>query len=204
MGRTTSPQRPDYRAQCSEFARSKGGFGKSSRMSPLARTVGRLRTQERSPGGLLPNYPVIRSARTCSTTSRNTIVRGACFSRFKNGCFPKPAKPEPKAGEDKTHPRPCGQFWMIRRYTSAQFVPANAGAKAKNPVGSTLFSTPMVALPRHPGHKILRTSCREPARKRLWFYAAIGRSRACSSSRRNSGCGARHMVRYASRKGSRF
>src|SRR5712664_2100470 len=56
---------------------------------------------------------------------------------------------------------------MIRRFTSAQFVPANAGAKAKNPVGSTLFSTPMVALLRHSGHKILRTCCRESARKRL-------------------------------------
>src|SRR5882762_6449298 len=56
---------------------------------------------------------------------------------------------------------------MIRRFTSAQFVPANAGAKAKNPVGSTLFSTPMVALLRHPRHKILRTCCRESARKRL-------------------------------------
>src|SRR5690348_9034221 len=56
---------------------------------------------------------------------------------------------------------------MIRRFTSAQFVPANAGAKAKNPVGSTLFSTPMVALLRHSGHKILRTFCRESARKRL-------------------------------------
>jgi hypothetical protein len=33
-------------------------------------------------------------------------------------------------------------------------------------------------------------------------YAAIGRSPACSSSRRNSCCGARHMVRYMSRKGS--
>jgi ABC-type transport system substrate-binding protein len=56
---------------------------------------------------------------------------------------------------------------MIRRFTSAQFVPANAGAKAKNPVGSALFSTPMVALLRHPGHKILRTCCHESARKRL-------------------------------------
>jgi D-aspartate ligase len=56
---------------------------------------------------------------------------------------------------------------MIRRFTSAQFVPANAGAKAKNPVGSTLFSKRMVALLRHPGHKILRTSCHESARKRL-------------------------------------
>jgi len=74
-------------------------------------------------------------------------------------------------GRDKTLPRPCGQFWMIRRSTSAQFVPANAGAKAKNPVGSTLFSTPMVALLRHPGHKILRTCCRESARKRLRFFA---------------------------------
>jgi hypothetical protein len=56
---------------------------------------------------------------------------------------------------------------MIRRFTSAQFVPANAGAKDKNPVGSTLFSTPMVALLRDSGHKILRTCCRESARKRL-------------------------------------
>src|SRR5258708_3448997 len=76
-------------------------------------------------------------------------------------------------GEDKTLPRPCGQFWMIRRFTSAQFVPANAGAKAKNPVGSTLFSTPMVALLRHPGHKILRTSCHESARKRLKAGAVL-------------------------------
>jgi hypothetical protein len=91
-------------------------------------------------------------------------------------------------GRDKTLPRPCGQFWMIRRSTSAQFVPANAGAKAKNPVGSTLFSTPMVALIRHPGHKILRTCCRESARKRLmeilksssrscpaWYFVDIDR-----------------------------
>jgi hypothetical protein len=35
-------------------------------------------------------------------------------------------------------------------------------------------------------------------------YAAIGRSRACSSSRRNSGRGARHIVRYVSRKGSQI
>ena len=63
---------------------------------------------------------------------------------------------------------------MIRRFTSAQFVPANAGAKAKNPVGSTLFSTPMVALLRHPGHKILRTCCRESARKRLKVAHEIG------------------------------
>lgn len=35
-------------------------------------------------------------------------------------------------------------------------------------------------------------------------YAAIGRSRACSSGCRNSGWGARHMVRYVSRKGSQI
>src|ERR1700719_3719138 len=57
--------------------------------------------------------------------------------------------PNQTGGEDKTLPRPCGQFWMIRRCTSAQFVPANAGAKAKNPVGSTLFSTPMAQPVRH-------------------------------------------------------
>src|ERR1700757_3199403 len=34
--------------------------------------------------------------------------------------------------------------------------------------------------------------------------AAFGSSRTSSSSRRNSGCGARHMVRYVSRKGSQL
>ena len=62
---------------------------------------------------------------------------------------------------------------MIRRFTSAQFVPANAGAKAKNPVGSTLFSTPIIAFLRHSGHQILRTCCRESARKRLKKEAII-------------------------------
>jgi hypothetical protein len=40
-------------------------------------------------------------------------------------------------------------------------------------VGSTLFSMPMVALLRHPGHKILRACCRESARKRLNPYVSI-------------------------------
>src|SRR5438445_7488439 len=70
---------------------------------------------------------------------------------------------------------------MIRRFTSAQFVPANAGAKAKNPVGSTLFSTPMVALLRHPGHQILRTCCRESAHKRLKGDADVAFIRLPSS-----------------------
>src|SRR5437870_12479738 len=69
---------------------------------------------------------------------------------------------------------------MIRQFTSAQFVPANAGTKAKNPVGSTLFSTPMVALLRHPGHKILRTSCHESARKRLTSPRFVGSPPACA------------------------
>jgi hypothetical protein len=62
---------------------------------------------------------------------------------------------------------------MIRRFTSAQFVPASAGAKAKNLVGSTLFSTPMIALLRHSGHKILRTCCRESARKRVIAHITL-------------------------------
>ena len=65
---------------------------------------------------------------------------------------------------------------MIRRFTSAQIVPANAGAKAKNPVSSTLFSTPMVALLRHADHKILRTCCHESVRKRLKEAGAEGLS----------------------------
>ena len=34
--------------------------------------------------------------------------------------LPKPAEPEPKGS---TYPRLCGQIWMIRRFTSAQFFP---------------------------------------------------------------------------------
>src|SRR6266478_4968113 len=82
---------------------------------------------------------------------------------------------------------------MIRRFTSAQFVPANAGAKAKNPVGSTLFSTPMVALLRHPGHQILRTCCRESAHKRLTRHPipSIGRKGFRGKA---AGCGLRGIV----------
>src|ERR1700726_1035355 len=62
-----------------------------------------------------------------------------------------------------------GQSRHVIGYMKDFLVPANAGAKAKNPVGSTLFSTPMFALFRPPGHKILRTCCHESARKRLCF-----------------------------------
>jgi predicted ATPase len=42
VDRTTSPQRPDYRAQCSEFARSKRGFGVRTAQSSVeqARAIG--------------------------------------------------------------------------------------------------------------------------------------------------------------------
>jgi len=50
----------------------------------------------------------------------------------------------------KTHPRPCGQFWMIRRFTSAQFVPANAGSHL-TPAGGSRIRT------------------LSPARDRPWF-----------------------------------
>ena len=57
------------------------------------------------------------------------IAAGIYFVMHSQGEYraaavdPKPAKPEPNRGEDKTLPRPCGQFWMIRRSTSAQLFP---------------------------------------------------------------------------------
>jgi hypothetical protein len=62
-------------------------------------------------------------------------------------------------------PRPYGRFWMIRRYTSARFVPADAGAKDKNPMGSMLFSASIIASSLPECHQILRTSCQESVRK---------------------------------------
>ena len=59
---------------------------------------------------------------------------------------------------------------MIRRFTSAQFVPANAGAKAKNPEGSTLFSTPMASRPVPP--KPAKPEPNRPAKTRLFLGRA--------------------------------
>src|SRR5205823_9297780 len=56
---------------------------------------------------------------------------------------------------------------MIRRFTSAQFVPANAGSKDKNPMGSTLLSTPIIALTNLDRHQILRNFCHDSVRKGL-------------------------------------
>jgi len=70
-----------------------------------------------------------------------------------------------------TAPRPYGQFWMIRRSTSARFVPADAGAKDKNPMGSMLFSAPIIASSVPDCHQILRKSCQESVRKGLRFFA---------------------------------
>src|SRR5271163_3936509 len=55
---------------------------------------------------------------------------------------PKPAEPEPKrksAAEGTRLPRLFGRFWMIRRFTSAQIVPAIAGAGSTNPMGSSHY-----------------------------------------------------------------
>ena len=56
---------------------------------------------------------------------------------------------------------------MIRRFTSAQFVPADAGSKDKNPMGSTLLSTPIIAPTNLDRHEILRNFCHESVRKGL-------------------------------------
>jgi CBS domain-containing protein len=66
---------------------------------------------------------------------------------------------------DAEPPRPYGRFWVIRRYTSARFVPADAGAKDKNPMGSMLFSASIIASSLPDCHQILRTSCQESVRK---------------------------------------
>jgi len=56
---------------------------------------------------------------------------------------------------------------MIRRFTFARFVPADAGAKDKNPMGSMLFSAPIIALSVPDCHQILGKSCQGSVRKRL-------------------------------------
>ena len=56
---------------------------------------------------------------------------------------------------------------MIRRFTSAQFVPADAGSKDKNPMGSAVLSTPIIAPTNLDRHQILRNFCHESVRKGL-------------------------------------
>jgi hypothetical protein len=56
---------------------------------------------------------------------------------------------------------------MIRRFTSAQFVHADAGSKDKNPMGSTLLSTPIIAPTNLDRHQILRNFCHDSVRKGL-------------------------------------
>src|SRR5262249_26575668 len=63
---------------------------------------------------------------------------------------------------------------MIRRFTSAQFVPADAGANDKNPMGSTLLSTLIIAPTKLDRHEILRNFCQESARKGLMLRRAGG------------------------------
>ena len=45
---------------------------------------------------------------------------------------------------NNNHPQLSGQFWMIRRFTSAQNFPANAGANGKNPLGSSHYGRTIV------------------------------------------------------------
>src|SRR5213592_1941749 len=56
---------------------------------------------------------------------------------------------------------------MIRRFTSAQFIPADAGSKDKNPMGTTLLSTPIIAPTNLDRHQILRNFCHESVHKGL-------------------------------------
>src|SRR5438270_13786264 len=67
----------------------------------------------------------------------------------------------------RANPSASGQIWMIRRFTSAQFVPADAGSKDKNPMGSALLSTPIIAPTNLDRHQSLRNFCHESVRKRL-------------------------------------
>ena len=63
---------------------------------------------------------------------------------------PKPAEPEPKRRQrlSNNHPRLSGQFWMIRRFTSARIVPANAVGKGKNSLGSRPLLCQEIFLPQ--------------------------------------------------------
>src|SRR5438270_10542668 len=71
----------------------------------------------------------------------------------------------------RANPSASGQIWMIRRFTSAQFVPADAGSKAKNPMGSALLSTPIIAPTNLDRHQILCNFCHESVRKGLTGHA---------------------------------
>ena len=67
---------------------------------------------------------------------------------------------------------------MIRRFTSAQFVPADAGSKDKNPMGSVLLSTPIIAPTNLDRHQILRNFCHELVCKGLRTPAQLDEFRA--------------------------
>jgi TolB-like protein len=65
----------------------------------------------------------------------------ASSRRFEEA-IPKPGRAGTKQVNSGTlNPRPYGQFWMIRRSTSAQIFPRTAGAEEKNPVGSAISAS---------------------------------------------------------------
>ena len=128
-------------------------FPLAPRHAPIRAVLAKLEPPAPQPEPLPPRNPAGGRASVEGVGDENASADRLLFSTVAHRM---------RAWRRIRRPRPpCGQFWMIRRFTSAQLVPANAGAKAKNPVGSTLFSTPMVALLRDFGHKILRTCSRE-------------------------------------------
>ena len=86
---------------------------------------------------------------------------------------PKPAEPEPnRLMQCQTDPSAMRANLDDPPIPSAQFVPADAGSKDKNPMGSVLLSTPIIAPTNLDRHQILRNFCRESVRKGLRCHPA--------------------------------
>jgi hypothetical protein len=77
-------------------------------------------------------------------------------SRSSQRCtfaHPKPAEPEPNRHLQATNILShAGKFWMIRRFTSARGIPANAGA----------FHEPCGFKPFRPNNHRTKTTCKSP------------------------------------------
>jgi hypothetical protein len=93
----------------------------------------------------------------------------ASSRRFEEA-IPKPGRAGTKQVNSGTlNPRPYGQFWMIRRSTSAQIFPRTAGAEETNPVDSAIFGVVIIPPRGFDRHQILLTTHHESVHKRLMW-----------------------------------
>jgi hypothetical protein len=91
-----------------------------------------------------------------------------CFDSPKSLC-PKPAEPEPNwlLQSGQTDPSVMQANLDDPPIHPPNFVPADAGSKDKNPMGSVLLSTPIIAPTNLDRHQIFRNFCHNKARPRF-------------------------------------